>query len=110
LLAGSAEGLVERGKAASPFHHVRKDAPPLLLFHGTKDKTVNVKHSDVLVEALKKEGVKEVTYLRIEGAGHGVFNQHKEKTAPAMEKFFSRILSNPTKVEIGGDSGPTESK
>jgi acetyl esterase/lipase len=109
LLAGSAEGLAERGKAASPFHHVRKDAPPLLLFHGTKDKTVNVKHSDVLVEALKKEGVKEVTYLRIGGAGHGVFNQHKEKTAPAMEKFFSRILSNPTKVEFGGNSGQTES-
>ncbi|MFP6857248.1 MAG: alpha/beta fold hydrolase [Roseibacillus sp.] len=92
LLAGPAEGLKGRGKAASPIHHVRKDAPPLLLFHGTKDSTVNVKHSDLFVEALKKAGAKDVTYLRIDGAGHGVFNQHKDQSAPAMAKFFARIL------------------
>ena len=97
LLEGSSEGLAKRAQAASPVHHVHKVAPPFLLVHGTKDTTVNVKHSDVLAEALQKVGVEDVTYLRIEGAGHGVFNQKKEKTGPAMEKFFARVLSHSPK-------------
>ncbi|MEM9479176.1 MAG: alpha/beta hydrolase fold domain-containing protein [Verrucomicrobiota bacterium] len=76
----------------SPITHVSSDAPPILLFHGTKDNTVDVKHSDSFVAALKDAGAKDVTYLRIEGAGHGVFNQHKDECGPAMEAFFARVL------------------
>ena len=76
---------------SSPINHVSNDAPPFLLIHGTADTTVNVKHSDILVEALKKEGA-DVTYIRIYDAGHGVFNQHKDQTHPAMERFFARTL------------------
>jgi dipeptidyl aminopeptidase/acylaminoacyl peptidase len=92
LLAGPEATLQERGRQASPISHVHKDAPPILLFHGTKDTTVDVKHSDTFVEALKKAGAKDVTYLRIDGAGHGVYGQHKKQTEPAMEKFFVRTL------------------
>jgi hypothetical protein len=31
-------------------------------------------------------------YLRIDGAGHGVYGQHKKQTEPAMEEFFARTL------------------
>lgn len=79
-------------RKASPVTYVRKEAPPILLFHGTKDGTVNVKHSDTFVKALEAAGASDVTYLRIEGAGHGVFGQHKARTGPAMEKFFARTL------------------
>ena len=92
LLAGPAGELEERVRAASPVTYVHAEAPPFLLFHGTKDSTVDVKHSDTFVEALKKAGAEDVTYVRIEGAGHGVFNQHSERSGPAMEEFFERIL------------------
>lgn len=78
---------------SSPINHVSQEAPPFLLIHGTADKTVNVKHGDILAAALKKAGV-EVDYIRIDGAGHGVFNQHKDRTGPAMENFFARTLAD----------------
>lgn len=79
-------------RLSSPITHVNPEAPPFLLVHGTADKTVHVKHGDTFVEALKAAGAKDVTYLRIEGAGHGVHNQQSAKTLPAMEAFFERVL------------------
>jgi acetyl esterase/lipase len=81
----------ELRKRCSPINHVAKDAPPFLLFQGTADRTVNVKHGDTFAAALKAAGC-DVTYLRIEGAGHGVFNEHADRTKPALEKFFARTL------------------
>lgn len=77
---------------SSPINHVRKDAPPFLLIQGTADKTVDVKHSDTFVEALKKAGAGDVTYLRIDGEGHGVFNAKAAQTGPAMSRFFARTI------------------
>ncbi len=82
----------ELAKLSSPITHVREDAPPFFLIHGTADGTVNVRHGDAFVEALKKAGAKDVEYLRIEGAGHGVFTQHRDQTGPAMKAFFARTL------------------
>jgi len=79
-------------KLSSPITYASKDAPPFLLIHGTADAGVNVKHADTLVEALKGAGAKDVNYLRIEGAGHGVFHEHSARTGPAMEAFFKRTL------------------
>jgi len=83
---------VDLGRLCSPVHHVRKGAPPFLLIHGTADRTVDVRHSDTFVAALKKAGADDVTYIRIDGAGHGVFGQHPKRTGPAMEAFFERTL------------------
>lgn len=82
----------ELKRSCSPINHVSKDAPPFLLVHGTADETVNVKHSDAFVEALKTAGADDFKYIRIDGAGHGVFGQHSKKTHPAMEAFFQRVL------------------
>ena len=78
-------------RTCSPVTHVSKDAPPFLLIHGTADRTVNVKHGDVLAEALKSAD-NDVIYIRIDGAGHGVYNEHADRTKPAMEEFFARTL------------------
>ena len=67
-------------------------APPFFLIHGTADKTVNVKHSDLFHAALKQAEVGDVEYLRVDDAGHGVFNQHRQTTGPAMAAFFKRTL------------------
>ncbi len=82
----------ELARLSAPMTHVKAEAPPFLLFHGTADKTVNVKHSDLLVAALKDAGAKDITYLRIEGSGHGVYHQNRDETFPAMEAFFARTL------------------
>lgn len=92
LLFGPRETLRERAQKASPISYVAAHAPPFLLVHGTADRTVDVAHSDRFVEALKKAGAKDVTYLRVEGAGHGVFTQHSDVTHPAMQDFFQRTL------------------
>ncbi len=79
-------------KLCSPINHVRKDAPPFLLIHGTADRTVDVKHADLFVKALKEAGAKDVTYIRVDGAGHGVFGERSARTGSAMEAFFARTL------------------
>jgi acetyl esterase len=95
LLRGPEDTFAARAKKASPLTYVKADAPPFLVVHGANDRTVPVQHGDRFVEALKKAGAKDVTYLRYEGAGHGVFGQHSEETHPAMEKFFARTIGAP---------------
>lgn len=92
FLAGPAESLAERIKKASPISYVRSDAPPFLVIHGTSDSTVPFSQAEKFVEALKKAGAKDVTFLTYEGAGHGVFTQHADETRPAMEAFFAGTL------------------
>ena len=92
MLAGPAETLVARATATSPATYESVDAPPILLVHGAADTTVNVKHGDTFHAALKKAGAKHLEYIRVDGAGHGVFRQASKKTSPAMEAFFKKHL------------------
>ncbi|RMF39320.1 MAG: alpha/beta hydrolase [Planctomycetota bacterium] len=92
MLFGTNENLEEIARRASPVTYARRDAPPMLVIHGTADKLVPVDQGRRLVKALQAAGAKDVTYLEIEGAGHGVFNQAAEKTGPAVEAFFARTL------------------
>ena len=46
---------------------------PVMVFHGTSDPVVSVTQSDEMVEGLLSNG-KDVTYNRIEGVGHDVWN------------------------------------
>ena len=94
LFAGPEETLEHRMRQASPMTYVTADAPPFLMIHGTADRTVPVSQSDELAKALQQAGAKDVTYMRIEGAGHGVFGQHIEKTGPAREAFFARTIGS----------------
>lgn len=83
------EGL-ELAKKCSPVTYVKKGVP-FLVIHGTADRTVPVFQGDSFVEALKKVDA-DVNYIRVKGAGHGVFGQASERTGPAMEEFFERTL------------------
>jgi dipeptidyl aminopeptidase/acylaminoacyl peptidase len=96
LLAGPEETLKQRAKQASPISYVHANAPPFFVIQGTADRTVDIAHGDRFVEALKKAEAKDVTYLRIEGAGHGVFNKHAKQTQPAMGAFFKRTIRGAT--------------
>ena len=77
---------------ASPVTYVASSSPPFLMVHGTTDTTVPVQQSDDLHSLFQEKKSQDVTYLRIDGAGHGVFRKHASETVPAMQEFFDRVL------------------
>jgi acetyl esterase/lipase len=77
---------------ASPVTYVTSSSPPFLMMHGTADTTVPVQQSDDLRALFQEKNSQDVTYLRIDGAGHGVFRQYSSETEPAMREFFDRVL------------------
>lgn len=87
--------LKEMAEKSAPITYVQSGAVPFLVIHGTADKTVPVFQGDCFAKALKDVGA-DVTYLRYDGAGHGVFHQKSDKTGPALEKFFQRTLGQQT--------------
>lgn len=70
LLGGAVLENLEKAKLASGAYHVSPASPPLLVFHGTADKTVLINQSERLVEAYKALGLP-VTFQKVEGAVHG---------------------------------------
>ncbi len=54
----------------SPISYVTSDDPPFLVMHGEEDALVPISQSEVFVEALQSAGI-EVTFVRVEDAGHG---------------------------------------
>jgi acetyl esterase/lipase len=57
-------------KQISPKYHASSDDPPTLIIHGNADFLVPIQQSELMVEALKKNGVETQLVVR-EGAGHG---------------------------------------
>lgn len=55
---------------AAPVHHVRKDAPPMLVLYADKDLPARAEENLYLVSALKATGHTQVTQLMISGRDH----------------------------------------
>jgi len=58
------------GKSISPINHVSADDPPTLIFHGDADMLVPYQQAEIMIDALKKQGV-ETKLLTKSGASHG---------------------------------------
>ncbi len=56
-------------RLASPITHLKKEAPPTLIIHGTDDDTVPVSQADLLAARLKELGCPH-EYLRLQGYPH----------------------------------------
>ena len=89
----------KEAKEASPLTWVTKDAPPFMIVHGTEDATVPFAQGESLAAALEKVKAP-VTFIRVEGAGHGGLNV--EDVVQREQKFFERHLLGKT-VEISAD-------
>jgi acetyl esterase/lipase len=70
LIGGPVLENKDKAVKASPISYVSKDAPPFLIMHGDRDRTVPFNQSELLYAALKKAGV-DVTFVPMKGAGHG---------------------------------------
>ncbi len=88
LLGGPIAEKQDLARAASPVTYVSKDAPPFLIVHGTADPVVPLSQAEQLYQALKQAG-QQVTFVKIEGGGHGIGGP--EVTA-RVRAFFDRWL------------------
>ena len=97
LLGGGAHEKVAAAKLASACYHVSKDDPPLLVFHGTKDRTVLLDQSQAIATAYKKVGLPIKLHI-IEGASHGGNSFYSGENAKRLLEFLkSRIDDNDKK-------------
>lgn len=80
-------------KKLSPYHHVKKGAPPTILFHGKSDSVVPYWTVEAFAAAMKKAGNR-CELKGYEGQKHGFFNHGRggdvyyTKTVLAMDEFF----------------------
>lgn len=63
------EDLLAAAKQASPVTHVRHDAPPFLIVHGTADATLSIEQSELLHKELLAVGARS-SFVPVEDAGH----------------------------------------
>lgn len=63
------------------------EMPPVLMFHGTKDRVINTRVSVLIYQRLR-ELKKEVSLYLIEGADHGGAEFWTKETIDIMEQFF----------------------
>lgn len=83
LFGGKVTENREAATLGSPVTHVSKDDPPLLMLHGSKDKTVLIEQSEILNEAYKALGL-DVNFHVVPGAGHGWKNRSDKEEADIL--------------------------
>ncbi len=93
-LDGLAERMGVEPVKLSPYHHVKKGAPPTIVFHGKADSTVPYKTAELFAEAMQKAG-NQCKLLGYEGQPHGFFNYGRNEnkfyiqTVRAMDEFLA---------------------
>jgi acetyl esterase/lipase len=97
LLGGAVQQRPELAATANPVTYVSADDPPFLVMHGTIDDTNPFNQSELLVDALRANGVP-VTFVPVEGAGHGFMTTPTEQTT---YDFLDSVLAHPQAVTLG---------
>lgn len=82
---------VDLAKSASCATYLSKERtiPPILMFHGTQDEIVNIKHSRNFFEELRKFD-KEVEYYELEGEEHCAPTFWENEILDIVEKFLKK--------------------
>lgn len=80
----------------SPVTHVSKDSAPILLMHGTNDRTVPMAQSELLLAKYQKTGVP-AELIKVDGAPHSFWNgQWFDDAMKRSVEFFKKQLCQPT--------------
>ena len=104
LLGGGAHEKIAAAKLASASYHVSKDDSPLLVFHGTNDKTVLIDQS-LAIEAKYKEAGLPVCFHAVHEAGHGGDIFYSGENAKRLLKFLGKQINRP---EIAAGSAKSD--
>jgi len=97
----------DRGREASPIHHIARGLPPTVIFHGKADTTVPFADVERFCAEAKARGNR-CQLFGYEGATHGFFNPQNEQlkwyreTLLEADRFLTRIgyLSEPGPTQI----------
>jgi acetyl esterase/lipase len=92
FLGGRINEIPQVFAAASPVTRVHADAPPFLLFHGTRDTLVTIDHAEEFVAALAAEKVP-ATLERQTGRGHILTFLTVGTALPEADAFLQRHLA-----------------
>ena len=88
------EDLLAAATQASPVTHVRPDAPPFLIMHGSADATVSVEQSEFLHKELLAVGARS-TFVPVEGVGHSFAGlPDAQPLVDQAVAFFSQELAH----------------
>ena len=68
----------------SPYHHIKFGVGPMLIFHGTDDKTVPYVTAKAFHDKMRAKG-NVCTLVAYEGEGHGFFNYGKKANGPFID-------------------------
>ena len=98
LLGGGAHEKIESAKLASACYHISKDDVPLLIFHGTKDKTVLIDQSQAIEKKYREAGLS-VEFHAIKDAGHGGNIFYSGENANRLLKFLKKNTQQPEERE-----------
>lgn len=92
MLGKTREEAPELYRAVSPVTYVDKNDPPILIMHGTADKTVDVEQSKRFAAKLKEAGARHELVI-VEGAPHTFHLQPKQADLrPKVLGFFDQHL------------------
>ncbi|NMH65026.1 alpha/beta hydrolase family protein [Shewanella salipaludis] len=76
----------------SPLSQAAKITVPVLLVHGSKDRVVRVKHSQMMYDELESLN-KDVEFIELEAGDHHLSNnEHRLTTFKAMDHFLAKYL------------------
>jgi len=86
------------GRAAelSPTHHVKSDAPPTIIFHGTADETVPIETIEHFTQLMIAAGNR-CELVKFPGKGHAFFNYGRDNNEPynetvaAADRFLTEL-------------------
>lgn len=92
MLGKSRADAPELYRTASPVTYVDKSDPPILILHGTADKTVDIAQSKLFAARLKAAGARHELVV-VEGAPHTFHLQPKQRDLrPVVLGFFDQHL------------------
>ncbi|OBB85543.1 esterase [Mycobacterium colombiense] len=90
-------------EAASPVNHVRADAPPFFVLHGTNDSLAYVEQARTFVEQLRKVSAQPVVYAELPLTQHAfdIFGSVRAAhTAVAVEQFLAEVYAAHLRADV----------
>lgn len=98
---------------ASPISHVRADAPPFFVIHGTNDNVVPIGQARRFVAALRAMSHEPVLYAEIPGASHAFDVFHSVRTDHAVngvDRFLAWLSSAYRTAEPAAPTNPVDTR
>jgi acetyl esterase/lipase len=92
---------------ANPLTYIHADAPPFLIFHGSKDRLISPGQTLMLHNALLAAGARSTRYV-LDGADHGdlAFMGDKQSGLPWSAQQTMDIIVDFLKRSLGPEAGP----